>query len=173
MDQERSLKQHMPARTSSAMNVAINVSRTAVLITRQPLDPGVVEMEVRDSSSGAVVTFVGVTRNQHAGRNVQGLEYEAHEAMAGRMLQKLCEEAIQKFGLVRVRIHHRLGRLHVGDPSVVIAVSSPHRGAAFDGCRYLIDTLKATIPIFKKEHYADGSEPQWVRPDGKTVEIPT
>jgi molybdopterin synthase catalytic subunit len=99
------------------------------------------------------------------------LEYDAHEAIALKMLRGLCEEVAKKYTLVGAAVCHRLGRLEIGEASVVIAVSSAHRGAAFEGCRYIIDTLKTTVPIFKKEYYADGVPACWVGPDGKAVQI--
>lgn len=144
-------------------------STCAVLLTLDPLDVARIEADVRDDSAGAIVTFIGTTRNEHLGRRVLYLEYEAQQSMALKMMYALCLESMQRFGLAKVRLHHRLGRLEIGDASVAIAVSSAHRGAAFDGCRFLIDTLKTTIPIWKKEHYADSSAPQWVGPDGKPV----
>ncbi|HYG73696.1 MAG TPA: molybdenum cofactor biosynthesis protein MoaE [Planctomycetota bacterium] len=140
-------------------------------LTRTPLDCAAIEASVYSPESGAVVTFVGRTRNEHLGRPVRHLEYEAHEALARKIVGELAAEAKQKFGLVQVAIQHRLGRLEIGDASVVIAVSSGHRGAAFDGCRWLIDSLKTRVPVFKKEYYADGSAPEWVGPDGKPVQL--
>ena len=117
-----------------------------------------------------MLTFTGTTRNTHGGKQVEYLEYEAHETLAKAMIEKLSAESREKFGLIRVLIQHRLGRVDIGEASVVIAVSSAHRGAAYEGSRWLIDQLKTTIPIFKKEYYADGSTPVWVGPDGKAVE---
>src|SRR5436190_271413 len=137
--------------------------------TRQPIQTDDAERDVADPGAGAIVTFVGTTRNTHAGKQVLRLEYEAHEAIAEKMVSRLCDEACKKFGLTNVFLLHRLGVVEIGEVSIVIGVSSAHRAAAFDGCRYLIDTLKTTVPIFKKEYYADGSEPQWVGPDGKAI----
>ncbi|MEI6233442.1 MAG: molybdenum cofactor biosynthesis protein MoaE [Planctomycetota bacterium] len=142
-----------------------------ILLTRSPLDAPAIERLAADPSAGAVVSFIGVTRNHHLGRGVLGLEYEALESLARKMLEKLRSDAMQRFGLVRAVIHHRLGRVDIGEASVVIAVSAAHRGAAFDGCRFLIDDLKTTVPIWKKEFYADGSAPEWVGPDGKPISI--
>lgn len=142
-----------------------------VLLTREALDPAAVARSVERPEAGAVVTFAGTTRNVHEGKPVLRLEYEAQEKLAEKALEKLCAEAVKKFMLAAAAIHHRLGTLEIGEASVVIAVSSAHRGAAFDGCRYLIDTLKTTIPIFKKEYYAGGVEPVWVGPDGKPVQV--
>lgn len=97
------------------------------------------------------------------------LEYEAHEVLVSKVLTALCAHAIQQFDLKKICLYHRLGSLNVGEVSVIIAVSSAHRAAAFEGCRYLIDSLKVSAPIWKKEYYADGSEPAWVGPDGKPV----
>lgn len=142
-----------------------------IVLTRAALDARALERLVADPGAGAVVSFVGLTRDHHLGRRVLGLEYEAHEILAKKMLEKLRDEAIQRFGLVRAAIHHRLGRVEIGEASVVIAVSSAHRAAAFDGCRFLIDALKTNVPIWKKEFYADGSAPEWVGPDGNPVSI--
>jgi len=144
-------------------------TRYCASISRRKLNVKAIEASVAIPRTGAVVTFIGLTRDEHSGRRVLTLEYEAQETLALQMLKDLADEAISKFGLTGVAVHHRLGRVKIGEASVVIAVSSAHRGAAFDGCRYLIDTLKTTVPIFKKEYYADGSPPEWVGPDGKPV----
>lgn len=138
-------------------------------LTRGVLDADALARSVARSAAGAVVTFVGTTRDSHAGRAVQRLEYEAQEALAEKALARLCADARTRFGLCAVALRHRLGRLELGEASVVIAVSAPHRAAAFDACRFLIDTLKTSVPIWKKEHYADGAPPVWVGPDGKPV----
>lgn len=142
-----------------------------IVLTRAPLDARALERLVADPSTGAVVSFIGLTRDNHLGRPVLGLEYEAQESLALKMLEILSAEAVQRFGLVRAAIHHRLGRIEIGEASVAIAVSSAHRAAAFDGCRFLIDALKTSVPIWKKEFYADGSAPEWVGPDGNPVSI--
>lgn len=139
--------------------------------TRHPIQTDDAERDVADPSAGAIVTFIGTTRNTHAGKQVLRLEYEAHEAIAEKMIGRMCDEVCTKFGLTRVFLLHRLGVVEIGEASIVIGVSSAHRGAAFDGCRHLIDTLKTTIPIFKKEYYADQSPPVWVGPDGKPVTL--
>jgi molybdopterin synthase catalytic subunit len=145
--------------------------RIDATLTRQAIDSARIEKFVNDPSAGAVVSFLGTTRNNHLGKGVLHLEYEAHEAIALKMLRGLCEDAAKKYTLVGAAMAHRLGRLEIGEASVFIAVSSAHRGAAFDGCRYIIDTLKTTVPIFKKEYYADGAPASWVGPDGKAVQI--
>ena len=157
------------ASKSSALNAALNISRVSVLLTRELLDPALPTAEVQDPAAGAVATFIGTTRNQHEGRKVLSLEYEAQEPMAHKVLKEICNDALQKFSLCKARVHHRLGKVDISQISVIVAVSSAHRAAAFDGCRYIIDTLKTAVPIFKKEHYADGAPAQWIGPDGKPV----
>jgi molybdopterin synthase catalytic subunit len=106
---------------------------------------------------GAVCLFVGVVRNQNAGRRVGHLEYEAYEDMALPLMEQIAAEAAQRWPVSDVRLVHRLGRLEIGEPSVAVAVASPHRPEAFAACRYVIDTLKAQVPIWKKEFYEDGA----------------
>ena len=106
---------------------------------------------------GALVVFEGTARNNTRGRRTLYLDYEAYESMAARELEKLAVEAQRKFAVREVAVVHRLGRVEIGETSVLIAVASAHRAAAFDACRWIIDTLKRTVPIWKKEHFADGS----------------
>jgi molybdopterin synthase catalytic subunit len=115
---------------------------------------------VATAGDGAVSSFVGVIRDNDEGRAVRYLEYEAHETMAVTHLERLVDEAQRRFGVGRALIRQRLGRLEIGDVSVAIAVAAPHRAEAIDACRWLIDTLKADVPIFKKEFYEDGEA--WV-----------
>jgi molybdopterin synthase catalytic subunit len=110
---------------------------------------------------GAVATFVGVVRDNQDGHAVSHLEYEAHEPMAISQMARLASQAIEQSGLSTVTIQHRLGRLEIGDISVFIGVASPHRAEALEACHWLIDTLKAEVPIFKKEYYSDGKD-DWV-----------
>ena len=149
----------------------MNISRVAVVLTHDVLDPAAIESEVQVDAAGAVVSFIGTTRNQHEGKKVISLEYEAQEKMAQKMLEALCLEALTKYDLCRARVQHRLGRVDIGQISVVVAVSSVHRGAAFDGCRHIIDNLKKAVPIFKKEHYSDAAPAQWIGPDGKPIGV--
>jgi molybdopterin synthase catalytic subunit len=106
---------------------------------------------------GAIVIFDGVVRNHSRGRKTRYLEYEAYEAMALKMMEELVEQARKTFPIRNVALVHRLGHLEVGESSVLIAVYSAHRAAAFEACRWLIDTLKKTVPIYKKEHFEDGA----------------
>lgn len=108
-------------------------------------------------ADGAVCLFLGVVRNEHGGRRVLRLEYEAFEEMALSLLREIAEEATRRFPVSRVRVVHRLGRLEVGEASVAVAVSAPHRGEAFEACRFVVDALKATVPIWKREFYEDGA----------------
>jgi molybdopterin synthase catalytic subunit len=132
----------------------------AYVITAEPLDVARVVAEVEDDEAGAIASFVGTVRSSSRGRDVQYLDYEAFEEMAEPMLERLGAELTEKHGLTRVAIHHRIGRVEIGEPSVVIAVSARHRAAALDACREAIDTLKETIPLWKKEVYAGGEE--WI-----------
>jgi molybdopterin synthase catalytic subunit len=125
-----------------------------------PLDAGAVLREVEDPEAGAVASFIGTVRSRSRERDVVHLEYEAYEEMAEEMLGQLASALIQRHGLCAAAIHHRLGRVEIGEASVVIAVSAPHRTAALDACREAIETLKATIPLWKKEVYAGGEE--WI-----------
>jgi molybdopterin synthase catalytic subunit len=134
------------------------VSGGDFLISAQPLDVAAVIAEADDDEAGAVASFVGTVRRHSRGRTVLHLEYEAFEEMAEPMLRALAEQLTVKHGLSRVAIHHRVGRVEIGEPSVVIAVSAPHRAAALDACREAIDALKETIPLWKKEFYEGGEE---------------
>jgi molybdopterin synthase catalytic subunit len=134
------------------------VSGGDFLISAQPLDVAAVIAAAEDDEAGAVASFVGTVRRHSRGRTVLYLEYEAFEEMAEPMLRTLAGELTAKHGLSKVAIHHRVGRVEIGEPSVVIAVSAPHRAAALDACRDAIDTLKETIPLWKKEFYEGGEE---------------
>ncbi len=112
---------------------------------------------IRQGEDGAVVVFDGIVRNHSRGRRTLYLEYEAYEKMALDALEALATEAKTRFEVRDCTIVHRLGRLEIGETSVLIVVASAHRAAAFDACRWIIDTLKRTVPIWKKEHFADGA----------------
>lgn len=113
--------------------------------------------DVKAGADGAVCVFDGIVRDNTRGRKTLHLDYEAYREMALEQMRALAVEAIAKFGVRDVAVVHRLGRLMVGESSVLIAVASAHRGAAFDACRWLIDTLKRTVPIWKKEQFVDGA----------------
>ena len=110
----------------------------------------------KQGSDGAVVVFDGIVRDNTRGRRTLFLDYEAYEEMAERQIAELAGQAVERFGVRGVTLVHRLGRLEIGETSVLIVVASAHRGAAFEACRWLIDTLKKTVPIWKKETFADG-----------------
>lgn len=127
-----------------------------VNITYDELDPGQVASEVEHPGAGAIVTFIGTTRDNTAGRSVLFLEYEAYRPMADQQLQRVAEEMKQKWDLACVAIHHRLGRLQIGEASLVVAASSAHRKAAFEACHFSIDRIKQIVPIWKKEFFVGG-----------------
>jgi molybdopterin synthase catalytic subunit/molybdopterin converting factor small subunit len=128
-----------------------------VQLVREPIDTAAVLATIKASPDGAVCVFDGIVRDNTRGRSTLHLDYEAYEAMALRQMHLLRVEAIEQFAVREVAILHRLGRLYVGETSVLIAVASAHRGAAFDACRWVIDTLKKTVPIWKREQFADGA----------------
>ena len=133
---------------------------TDIKITAEPLNIAACVEWVMDARCGGIDVFVGTVRNSTKGKAVVRLEFEAYESMAVKEMSKIADEALQRWPVYKVLIHHRTGVLAVGDVPVVIAVSAAHRDAAFDACRYVIDTLKQTVPIWKKEVFEDGE--QWV-----------
>ena len=125
-------------------------------IVRDPIDtPGVLD-RIKQGEDGAAVVFEGMVRNQTRGRRTLYLDYEAYEEMALDQMEGLAEQALKQFAVRDVALVHRLGRLEIGETSVLIVVASAHRAAAFDACRWLIDALKRTVPIWKKEYFEDG-----------------
>jgi molybdopterin synthase catalytic subunit len=119
------------------------------------------DLKIGTSHAGAVATFVGIVRDQNEGRSVNALEYEAHLSLAVREGERILAEAKDLFGLVDARCVHRVGRLEIGEAAIRVEVSAPHRREAFAGCAYVVDEVKARVPIWKKEHYADG-DPGWI-----------
>jgi MoaE-MoaD fusion protein len=136
------------------------VSGGAFRVTEEPLSLEAVVAEVADERAGGIATFTGTVRRQSRGREVTHLEYEAYAEMAEDVMEKLAAELQDRHDLCAVAIHHRVGRLEIGEASVVIAISAPHRQAALDACREAIDTLKETVPLWKKEVYEGGEE--WI-----------
>lgn len=130
------------------------------VVQEAPLDPRLVESQVADPGSGALVTFVGRVRDNARGQDVERLEYEAYPAAAERMMGQIGQEIQERWGIDQVAIAHRTGELAIGEASVVIAVAAAHRAEAFTACEYAIDRLKQIVPVWKKEHYADGS--RWI-----------
>ena len=127
-----------------------------VLLVRDPIAAGALIGHVRQAEDGAVVTFDGCVRNQSHGRKTLYLEYEAYEPMAFEKMREIAASLHTLFAIDGVAVAHRLGRLEIGETSVFIAVSAAHRKAAFEACRHAIDTLKKTVPIWKKEFFEDG-----------------
>jgi molybdopterin synthase catalytic subunit/molybdopterin converting factor small subunit len=126
-------------------------------LTREPIDADELVAEAKQGEDGAVVVFDGIVRNNSRGRPTLHLDYEAYEEMALSQMNAIARSARVSFGVRQVTIVHRLGRLAVGETSVLIVVASAHRAQAFDACRWLIDTLKTTVPIWKKETFVDGA----------------
>jgi molybdopterin synthase catalytic subunit len=129
----------------------------AVALVRERIDAASLVAAIKQGEDGAVVVFDGIVRNHTRGRRTLFLVYEAYEEMALRLMRALARETITVHGVRQVTIVHRLGQLQVGETSVLIAVASGHRAQAFESCRWLIDTLKKTVPIWKKEHFEDGA----------------
>jgi molybdopterin synthase catalytic subunit len=126
-------------------------------VVERPLSPDDIAARVDDPAAGGIVIFSGVVRNETGGRPVKFLEYEAHAAMAEAKLREIGAAIHARWPEVkRVAMLHRIGRLEIGESSVLIAVSAAHRGDAFEACRYAIDTLKRVVPVWKKEHFEDG-----------------
>lgn len=134
----------------------------AVDIVETALDAGEILSRVADPAAGGTALFVGTTRTPSNDRAVRHLEYEAYRPMALKQMEGIVGTAMSRWPLVRVCAVHRVGRVEVGEASVVVAVSAAHRGAAFEACRYVIDAVKKDVPIWKKEVFADGHE--WVGP---------
>lgn len=126
-------------------------------ITDQVLDAEILKRETENPACGALIVFEGIVRNHHRGRQVQRMEYTAYKPLAERVLEELEEEAKRRFGVAECRIVHRIGKLAIGEASVVIVVRSMHRADAFDATEWAIDTLKQRVPIWKNDFYADGT----------------
>ena len=150
------------ARLSEGDEVALipPVSGGAYLLSEEPLSLERCAAEVASDDAGAIATFVGTTRSRSRGRDVVRLEYEAYEGMAEAEMARLAAGLKERHDLIEVAIHHRVGRVEIGETSVVIAVSAAHRAAALAACAEAIDTLKQTVPLWKKELYVGGEE--WV-----------
>ena len=132
-------------------------------VVDRPIDPGALLAEVSSIANGAAVLFVGTVREVNEGRSVTGIDYAGYRAMADRELTAIVGEAAERFGTAHVVVEHRLGTLGLGEASVAIAVGHPRRAAAYEASRYVIEELKRRVPIWKREHYADGTR-EWVDP---------
>jgi len=157
------------ASSRDSQSVTVKHQRHAAIV-RSPIDTHLALTNLKMGEDGAAVVFEGVVRNQTRGRRTLYLDYEAYEVMAQQQLEGLASGALQKFQIRDVAIIHRLGRLGIGDTSVLIVVASAHRGPAFDACRWIIDTLKLTVPIWKKEYFEDGAV--WADGEPFPAEIP-
>ena len=136
-----------------------------VRLQDSPIDTAALAADARGDGDGAVSLFLGTVRNVNAGRCVLFLEYEAYTGMAEREMERIAAEAITRFDVTRVEIVHRVGRLEIGEASVAIAVAAPHRAAAMDACRFVIDALKTSVPIWKREHFVGGAD--WIEGVGE------
>jgi len=128
----------------------------SILITSEKLDLAICNEFVQDDACGGIALFVGTVRNHTKGKEVKRLDFSAYKPMAIKEMHKIATQAIEKFDISKIAIHHAVGNLKIGDVPVIIAVSSAHRDAAFKACKFAIDTLKETVPIWKKEHFEDG-----------------
>jgi molybdopterin synthase catalytic subunit len=139
-------------------------------IVHDILDVRTLAQQLASQSDGAIVTFSGIVRGTNQGKKVLFLEYEAYPEMAAKMMERIGKEIQDTWGLASVRMQHRVGRLNVGETSVVIVVAAPHRDDAFAACQYAINRLKRIVPIWKKEVFEDGEV--WVEGPVETVEVP-
>lgn len=126
-------------------------------LSGKPIDAAACGSSLVDDGAGAYVTFEGWVRNKNDGRPVESLEYEAYQALAEKEGEKIVEEALERFAIRSARCVHRVGKLELGDMAVWVGVTAEHRGAAFEACKFIIDETKSRVPIWKREHYADGS----------------
>lgn len=140
--------------------MASTATMTGSHLTDERLDSSVIGASITRSSDGALVLFEGIVRDHHEGKRVESIHYEAYRPMAEREIDRILTDLHARHPEVRLAVRHRLGRLHVGDVSIVIACSSPHRAEAFAACREAIDRIKETVPIWKKERSPEGEE--WV-----------
>lgn len=133
-------------------------------LTTDPIDANALLAEIAHDADGAQVLFLGVVRNHHQGREVLRIDYEAYEPMALKELQRITEEVARQYELERVLVVHRFGRHEVGDASIAVVIGSPHRAPAFEAAKEIMDRVKKDVPIWKKEHFADGTI-EWVLAD--------
>jgi MoaE-MoaD fusion protein len=147
----------LPPVSGGAGPTGAAVTENLCVLVRKPIETPEIVAQLKAASDGAVVVFEGIVRNYSGNRTTLYLEYEAYEPMAVAKMREIGEQMREKFPIRRFAIIHRLGRLEIGETSVLIVVCSAHRAAAFDACRYGIDTLKRIVPIWKKEFFSDGA----------------
>jgi MoaE-MoaD fusion protein len=169
-DDEVALLPPVSGGSGKAVSEIDSEARCYVAILRDPIDTSGILARIKRGEDGAAVVFEGVVRNETRGRKTLYLDYEAYEKMALDQMEGLALQALKQFQIRNVALVHRLGRLEIGETSVLIVVASAHRAAAFDACRWVIDTLKRTVPIWKKEHFVDGAV--WADGEPFPVEIP-
>jgi molybdopterin synthase catalytic subunit len=157
-----------PVSGGQATKPEVAATRDICEIVHSTIHAGAVAEQVKAPADGAVVVFDGIVRDNSRGRATQFLIYEAYEPMALGVMRQLCAELHRRFAIDRVLMQHRLGRLEIGETSILIAVSAAHRAAAFDACRFAIDTFKRTVPIWKQEHFRDGVV--WAEGEGRPPE---
>lgn len=145
-----------PDASNGSSGAFVQTTEHAALV-RQPIDGAAIAVAIKEPADGAVVVFDGIVRNQTRGRRTLYLDYTSYEPMALQHMEQLAQQALTSYAVRAVWLVHRLGRLQIGDTSVFIAVASAHRAAAFDACHWLIDRLKKTVPIWKKEYFEDGA----------------
>jgi molybdopterin synthase catalytic subunit len=145
---------------------------TAARLVTSPIDIAALTREVAGDDRGAITLFLGTVRNANEGRAVDGIDYSAYHAMAVAEMNRIVGEASERFPGVEIVLEHRIGALRVGDVSVAIACSHAHRTPALDSSRYVIEALKRRVPIWKREHYLDGTS-EWVDPTGRPAEVPS
>src|SRR6187397_3530634 len=143
---------------------------SASRLTTRPIDVPSLTREVSSDERGAISIFLGTVRNSNEGRDVNGIDYSAYDAMAVAEMNRIVDEATQRFEDVAILLIHRTGTLRVGDVSVAIACAHAHRSPALDANRYVIEQLKRRVPIWKREHYLDGTS-EWVDPSGRPAEV--
>ena len=169
-DDEVALLPPVSGGAPSAEDEKLTIGQGRARIVRERIDSEAVVSALKRGEDGAALVFEGTVRNQTRGRRTLYLDYEAYEQMALPQMESLVVQALQQFQIRDVAIVHRLGRLEIGETSVLIAVASAHRAAAFEACRWLIDTLKRTVPIWKKEYFVDGAV--WADGEPFPEEIP-
>jgi molybdopterin synthase catalytic subunit len=145
---------------------------SAARLVTSPVDVAGLTREVAGDDRGAITLFLGTVRNSNEGRPVDGIDYSAYEAMAVAEMNRIVDEACERFAGVEIALEHRIGALSVGDVSVAIACAHAHRSPALDANRYIIEELKKRVPIFKREHYLDGTS-EWVAQTGGRTEVPS
>ncbi len=138
---------------------------TRFRLRQEAIDGASLRREVQSHAAGGFACFEGWVREQHAGRTVLRLDYQAYEALAASEGERILDEARERFDIIELRCEHRIGTLELGEVAVWIGVSAVHRDAAFAACRYAIDEIKRRVPIWKREHYADGDS-GWIHPEG-------